>query len=162
MGMRENQVFGIGLGLGIGGAFVATRLIPTLSGATRPLAKATLKFGMASFEKSREAFAHFGETFDDIVAEARSELRNKVTNLESSYGDGKAIAAENEEAASSELSTQPLSERSGERAGAASQEEDAEIASKEKAKGANPNGSHLRYEAGKKPGQGRQRDKEAH
>jgi hypothetical protein len=40
----------------------------------RPLAKATIKSGLALLDKGREVMAHLSETVEDLVVEARYEL----------------------------------------------------------------------------------------
>lgn len=60
---------------GVGVAVLAPVLIPIIAGAARPLARAAIKTGIIMYEKGREAAAEVGEVFDDLVAEARSEMQ---------------------------------------------------------------------------------------
>jgi hypothetical protein len=68
----RNILVGVGVGLGV------SALLPVLGAifkdAGRPLAKASIKTGLVTFEKGREKMAHWGEVFEDLVAEAKAEL----------------------------------------------------------------------------------------
>ncbi|MDJ0736817.1 MAG: DUF5132 domain-containing protein [Nostocaceae cyanobacterium] len=59
-----------GIIAGIGAAI----LIPVVAGVGKPVAKSLIKGGIVLFEKSKGAFAEMGETWEDMVAEARAEL----------------------------------------------------------------------------------------
>lgn len=63
-----------GLIAGIGAVLLAPVLIPVVAGVGKPLVKSVIKGGMVIYEKSRGALAEVGETWEDIVAEARAEL----------------------------------------------------------------------------------------
>jgi hypothetical protein len=47
----------------------------------RPLAKATIKSGLALMDKGREVFAHLGEVVEDLVVEARTELDGRYSSV---------------------------------------------------------------------------------
>lgn len=64
----------LGVAIGAVGIGIVRGVAPAFRGAGRPLAKATIKSGMTLYEKGRERFARWGEVFEDLVAEARSEL----------------------------------------------------------------------------------------
>jgi hypothetical protein len=64
----------IGIGVGVGVSALLPALASIFKDAGRPLAKASIKTGIVTFEKGREKVAHWGETFEDLVAEARAEL----------------------------------------------------------------------------------------
>jgi hypothetical protein len=64
----------IGIGIGLAAAGLIKGLIPSFRGVGRPLAKATIKSGLALIDKGREKAAEFGEAFEDLVAEARAEI----------------------------------------------------------------------------------------
>ncbi|BAY75095.1 hypothetical protein NIES25_15120 [Nostoc linckia NIES-25] len=64
----------VGIVAGIGAVILAPVLIPLVAGIGKPIAKSVIKGGLAAYEKSRGAFAELGESWEDIVAEARAEL----------------------------------------------------------------------------------------
>ena len=78
----------IGFALGVGATVLARQFLPVLKEVGRPLAKATIKSGISTYEKARETIAEMSETVDDLVAEAVSELitedAKKVADLASS------------------------------------------------------------------------------
>jgi hypothetical protein len=80
-----------GIIAGIGAVLLAPVLIPVVAGIGKPIAKSIIKGGIVAYEKSRGAFAELGETWEDIVAEAKAELaENRETPLfeaASSSGD---------------------------------------------------------------------------
>ncbi|QLE55641.1 DUF5132 domain-containing protein [Nostoc sp. TCL26-01] len=63
-----------GLIAGIGAVILAPVLIPVVAGIGKPIAKSLIKGGILAYEKSKGAFAELGETWEDIVAEAKAEL----------------------------------------------------------------------------------------
>ncbi|NWF58920.1 MAG: DUF5132 domain-containing protein [Fischerella sp.] len=63
-----------GIIAGIGAVLLAPVVIPVVAGVGKPIAKSLIKGGLVLYEKSRGAFAEIGETWDDIVAEARAEI----------------------------------------------------------------------------------------
>jgi hypothetical protein len=63
-----------GLAIGIGAAVLAPTVVPALVGVAKPLIKAAIKSGIIIYEKGKENMAELGEVFEDIVAEAKSEL----------------------------------------------------------------------------------------
>jgi hypothetical protein len=63
-----------GIIAGIGAVLLAPVVIPVVAGVGKPIAKSLIKGGMVLFEKSKGAFAELGETWEDMVAEARAEL----------------------------------------------------------------------------------------
>jgi len=71
-----------GIIAGIGAVLLAPVLIPVVAGVGKPIAKSIIKGGILAYEKSRGAFAELGETWEDIVAEAKAELaENRETPL---------------------------------------------------------------------------------
>ncbi len=68
-----------GLAIGIGSAIVAPLVVPALSKAAKPLAKAAIKGGLVLFETSKEKLAEAHELVDDLLAEARAELAAEGT-----------------------------------------------------------------------------------
>ena len=70
------EVFELGGGavaavaIGVGALVLAPVLLP----AFRPIAKAAIKAGVVAYDQARTAAAEMGESIEDLVAEARSEL----------------------------------------------------------------------------------------
>ncbi|MBE9198624.1 MULTISPECIES: DUF5132 domain-containing protein [unclassified Nodularia (in: cyanobacteria)] len=63
-----------GIIAGIGAILLAPVLIPVVAGIGKPIAKSLVKGGIVAYEKSRGAFAEIGETWEDIIAEAKAEI----------------------------------------------------------------------------------------
>ncbi|UKO96148.1 DUF5132 domain-containing protein [Nostoc sp. UHCC 0870] len=63
-----------GLIAGIGAVLLAPVLLPVFAGIGKPIAKSIIKGGIVAYEKSKGAFAELGETWEDIIAEAKAEL----------------------------------------------------------------------------------------
>jgi hypothetical protein len=62
-----------GFSLGIAAVMISRKLFPAMKDAGRPITKAAIKSGIAAYGKMRLAAAQFGETVEDIVAEAVME-----------------------------------------------------------------------------------------
>ncbi|MEA5572078.1 DUF5132 domain-containing protein [Calothrix sp. UHCC 0171] len=63
-----------GIIAGIGAVLLAPVIIPVVAGVGKPVAKTLIKGGITLYEKSKGAIAEFGESWEDIVAEARAEI----------------------------------------------------------------------------------------
>lgn len=63
-----------GLIAGIGAVILAPVLLPVVAGVGKPLVKSVIKGGIVAYEKTRGALAEVGETWEDMIAEARAEL----------------------------------------------------------------------------------------
>jgi hypothetical protein len=63
-----------GIIAGIGAVLLAPVLIPVVAGIGKPILKSLVKGGIVAYEKSRGAFAEMGETWEDIIAEAKAEI----------------------------------------------------------------------------------------
>ncbi|TAF12302.1 MAG: DUF5132 domain-containing protein [Nostocales cyanobacterium] len=63
-----------GIIAGIGAVLLAPVVIPIIAGIGKPIAKSIVKGGIIAYEKSKGSLAELGETWEDIVAEARSEI----------------------------------------------------------------------------------------
>ncbi|BAU65900.1 hypothetical protein STA3757_32970 [Stanieria sp. NIES-3757] len=59
---------------GIAAIVLLPVLIPVAAGVGKPIAKATIKGGIVLYEKGKGVIAEVGETFEDMVAEAKAEL----------------------------------------------------------------------------------------
>ena len=69
--------FATGFFVGFGSGFVSREVVNYGGKYLRPVARSIVKTGVLTFEKSREAAARIGETFDDVVAEAQAELEEQ-------------------------------------------------------------------------------------
>lgn len=58
----------------IGAVLLAPVILPLVAGVGKPIAKSIIKGGIVAYEKSKGAFAELGETWEDIVAEAKAEI----------------------------------------------------------------------------------------
>ena len=68
-----------GLAIGIGSAIIAPLVVPALSKAARPMAKAAIKGGLVLWETGKEKLAEAHELMDDLLAEARTELASEAS-----------------------------------------------------------------------------------
>lgn len=59
---------------GIAAIVLLPVLIPVAAGVGKPIAKATIKGGIVLYEKGKGVIAEVGESFEDMVAEAKAEL----------------------------------------------------------------------------------------
>jgi hypothetical protein len=66
--------FGVGFAAGFGTGFFAREMTKTLGVGFKPITKVVVKTSLQLLEKLRETMALAGETFEDLIAEARSEL----------------------------------------------------------------------------------------
>jgi hypothetical protein len=64
---------------GIAAIVLLPVLIPVAAGVGKPIAKATIKGGIVLYEKGKGVIAEIGETFEDMVAEAKAELAEAKT-----------------------------------------------------------------------------------
>lgn len=64
---------------GIAAIVLLPVLVPVAAGVGKPVAKATIKGGILLYEKGKGVIAEVGETFEDIVAEAKAELEEART-----------------------------------------------------------------------------------
>ncbi len=83
----------------IGAVILAPVVVPVVAGIGKPIAKSLIKGGIALYEKSKGAIAEVGETFEDIVAEARAELAEEKQTIavESTAADPNEIVPNNGE-----------------------------------------------------------------
>jgi hypothetical protein len=66
---------GVAIGVGL---LVAPVVIPMVAAAARPLLKAALKGGFVLYEKGREVVAEVMEVTEDLVEEAKSEVKAEL------------------------------------------------------------------------------------
>jgi hypothetical protein len=98
MGLKIGDLFeeagAPGVIAGIGAVVLAPVLLPVVAGVGKPIAKAVIKGGLVAYEKSRGAFAEIGETFEDIVAEARAEMAEdkQTPAFEAAANSGEILA----------------------------------------------------------------------
>ncbi|MCM0593525.1 MAG: DUF5132 domain-containing protein [Gloeotrichia echinulata IR180] len=75
----EEVVEGLGVP-GIAAIVLLPVIIPAMGGISKSLTKATIKGGIVLYEKGKGVIAEVGETFEDIVAEAKAELAEEHTS----------------------------------------------------------------------------------
>lgn len=63
-----------GLLVGIGAAILVPVLFPAVATVAKPVLKGAIKLGVTLYEKGNEAVAEVTEVFEDLVAEAKSEM----------------------------------------------------------------------------------------
>lgn len=66
--------FTVGFAAGFGTGFISREIASTGTTVLRPMVKGTMKTAAAIYQKGRSALATIGESFDDLVAEVRTEL----------------------------------------------------------------------------------------
>lgn len=86
----EQVVEGLGVP-GIAAIVLLPVLIPAVGGFGKSLTKATVKGGIVLYEKGKGVIAEVGETFEDIIAEAKAELAEEHTkDMETTSTQGEA------------------------------------------------------------------------
>jgi hypothetical protein len=65
------------LALGAIAFWAAPKILSSLSGILRPVAKTGIKGGMMAYDKGKEVFSGAVDVIQDIASEARSELSKK-------------------------------------------------------------------------------------
>jgi Protein of unknown function (DUF5132) len=75
----EQRTLVIGMVAGVAAAGLTKFLVPAFSDVGRPVLKAMIKTGLIAYERGREALAHAGETFEDLLAESRAEIERELT-----------------------------------------------------------------------------------
>ncbi len=68
-----------GIVTGIGALVLAPLLIPAVAKVGKPIAKTALKSGITLYQKAKGALVEAGEVFEDLVAEAQTELSQEET-----------------------------------------------------------------------------------
>lgn len=66
---------------GIGAVIFAPVLLPVVAGIGKPIVKSVIKGGILAYEKSRGALAEVGESWEDLIAEAKAELAESKQNF---------------------------------------------------------------------------------
>lgn len=86
----EEVVEGLGVP-GIAAIVLLPVIVPVAAGVLKPMTKATIKGGIVLYEKGKGVIAEVGETFEDILAEAKAELAEQhAKELETSVVEGEA------------------------------------------------------------------------
>jgi hypothetical protein len=62
------------MAIGAGAVLLAPVVLPMVASVMRPVVKAAIKGGIMAYENAKVAVAETRETFEDIAAEARSEV----------------------------------------------------------------------------------------
>ena len=63
-----------GVLLGAGAVLAAPIVIPVFLGILKPMAKAAIKGGLITYQKTKETVAEAMESMEDLAAEAKAEL----------------------------------------------------------------------------------------
>jgi hypothetical protein len=63
-----------GFATGIAATVIVREFMPHFKDVGKPLAKATVRSAIATFEKTRERLARFGESVEDLVAEVQYDM----------------------------------------------------------------------------------------
>ena len=71
---EDQRRYVIGAVAALAAAAIVREFRSGFSDLGRPIAKATIKSGIALLDKGRELFAHVGEVVEDLAIEARLEL----------------------------------------------------------------------------------------
>lgn len=64
--------------VGFGAGFLSRELLHLGVAAMRPLSKVVIRTGLSAYERGRESVAYFTESFEDLIAEVRSDLRTEA------------------------------------------------------------------------------------
>lgn len=72
----ENLVEDLGIP-GIAAIVLLPVIVPVVAGVGKPIAKTAIKGGILLYEKGKGVIAEVGETFEDIMAEAKAELADQ-------------------------------------------------------------------------------------
>lgn len=72
----ENLVEDLGVP-GIAAIVLLPVIVPVVAGVGKPIAKTAIKGGILLYEKGKGVIAEVGETFEDIMAEAKAELADQ-------------------------------------------------------------------------------------
>lgn len=87
LGMEPVAALGVGIAaLALApliGALGKSEVGKSLEDSGRELTKSGIKWGLETFEKVQETVAEAGESWNDLVAEARSEARNAKNSAKS-------------------------------------------------------------------------------
>jgi len=87
--------FALGFASGFGTGFFTREVARIGRVSMRPAAKAVVRVSMTALEKAREAIATAGETFEDLVAEVRTELGTAPQQVAAATeGAANAVSAE--------------------------------------------------------------------
>jgi hypothetical protein len=85
--------FAVGFVSGFGTGFFTREWARFGQATLRPMAKAAIRSGILAVEKSRDALAMAGETLEDLIAEARSEMRTEAGAQAVGSGEHATIVA---------------------------------------------------------------------
>lgn len=72
----ENLVEDFGIP-GIAAIILLPVIVPVVAGVGKPIAKTAIKGGILLYEKGKGVITEVGETFEDIMAEAKAELADQ-------------------------------------------------------------------------------------
>lgn len=69
---------GTGIAIGAGAAILGPAVVPAVGGALKSLGKAAIKGGIIAWEQGRSIAEEAKETFDDLAAEAKAEMKEEA------------------------------------------------------------------------------------
>lgn len=93
--------FAAGFVAGFGTGFISREVARVGVAGLRPVTKSVIKSGMLAVERCREALSIAGETFEDLVAEARADMANKPRVSASGAGAESKLPAQDDSESSS-------------------------------------------------------------
>jgi len=79
--LRPKADIWTGLAIGVG-LLVAPIVIPVIAAAARPVLKAALKGGLLLYERGRELCAEVTEVTEDLIEEAKSEVKAELAEAQ--------------------------------------------------------------------------------
>lgn len=77
MGLFNGMKLGTGLLIGVATVVAAPIVIPLVTAAMRPLAKAAIKGGLIAYEKGKVLVAEAQENLEDLMAETKAEMSSE-------------------------------------------------------------------------------------
>ena len=84
-------VFSLGFVAGVGVGAMGREIVENGGQVFKPLVKSIVKGAVTLMEKGRESLAFFSESFEDVVAEARSELRAEPKESVSDIAEAEVV-----------------------------------------------------------------------
>jgi hypothetical protein len=94
---EDRKGYVIGAVAALAAAAVVREFRSGFSDLGRPIAKATIKSGIALMDRGRELFAHLGELVEDLAIEARLELDEQRSSSAASEAEPPTERARNRE-----------------------------------------------------------------
>jgi hypothetical protein len=89
-GFKLGGGLGTGLAIGLGAAVLTPVVLPVLAAVAKPAVKAAMKGSILLYQKGKVMTAEVAETFEDLAAEAQSELGQKKTKPKAKAAAGRS------------------------------------------------------------------------